>query len=253
MPKPGRLWTREELILAFALYCRIPFAKADKGHPEVIRLAEIIGRTPSAVNLKIGNFGSFDPRLKERGIGGLPHVSKTDREIWDSFNQNFPELSKQAFEIENKMSGKKHAAPPENAGREGKETRGMTIKRVNQGFFRDAILASYESQCCITGIGIREVLVASHIKPWAQCDSKEKLNPRNGLCLNALHDRAFDRGLMTVTADFRVKISEKIKQQDNDAAQKWLGDFDGREIQLPEKFMPSADFLDWHGQHVFRA
>ncbi len=252
MARIGNKWRREELILVFALYCRIPFAKSRKSHPEVIRIAEIIGRTPSAANLKIGNFGSFDPRLKEQGIVGLTGASKMDKAIWEEFNGNLPELSAQAFIIENKMLGNENIVLPDEPEREGGEIIRQTRQRINQDFFRQTILAAYKEQCCITGINIPQVLIASHIKPWAKCAPKEKLNPRNGLCLNALHDRAFDRGLITITGDFQIKVSGEITQIKSAAAQKWLGDFDGQKIHLPEKFMPSADFLAWHGRHIFR-
>ena len=77
-----RLWTREEAIIVFNLYCKIPFRQSSKNHPEVIRIANLIGRSPSAVNMKIGNFGSFDATLRERGIVGLTNASKLDAQIW---------------------------------------------------------------------------------------------------------------------------------------------------------------------------
>ncbi len=252
MKTAGRPWSREELVLTFALYCRMSFAKSSSRNPQVIRLAEIIGRTPSAVNLKIGNFGSFDPQLKARGVSGLVNASKADKAMWEEFNGNLPELAAQAFVIENKISGNENIVLPDEPEREGGEIIRPTRQRINQDFFRQTILAAYNGNCCITGINIPQVLVASHIKPWAKCAPKEKLNPRNGLCLNALHDRAFDRGLITITGDFKIKISGEIRQLKNAAAQKWLGEFDGQKIHLPEKFMPSADFLAWHNHNIFK-
>lgn len=74
-------WTREEEIIVFNLYCKIPFQKSSKNHPDVIRIANLIGRSPSAVNMKIGNLGSFDDTLKAKGIVGLTNASKLDKEI----------------------------------------------------------------------------------------------------------------------------------------------------------------------------
>ncbi|MCU0240018.1 MAG: hypothetical protein MUC29_11300, partial [Pyrinomonadaceae bacterium] len=82
-------WTREQLIITFNLYCKIPFAKTVKTNPEVIKVANLIGRTPSAVAFKLGNFGSFDEELKKRGIKGLPNTSRLDKEIWDEFENNW--------------------------------------------------------------------------------------------------------------------------------------------------------------------
>jgi putative restriction endonuclease len=77
--------------------------------------------------------------------------------------------------------------------------------RVNQQFFRAVVLAAYDGKGCVTGLAVPELLVASHIVSWAE-DPKQRMNPRNGLCLNALHDRASDRRLM-FDADLKVRLS----------------------------------------------
>ena len=87
-----RLWTREESIIVFNLYCRIPFKASSKNHPDVIKIANLIGRSPSAVNMKIGNFGSFDENLNKKGIVGLTNVSKLDKEIFNEFSGNWDKL-----------------------------------------------------------------------------------------------------------------------------------------------------------------
>ena len=73
--KYGQLWNREELILAFDLYCRIPFKKTKANNPEVIRLAKSLNRSAASVARKLGNFGSFDPELKKQQVTGLAHAS----------------------------------------------------------------------------------------------------------------------------------------------------------------------------------
>ena len=79
----SKLWTREELIVAINLYCKLPFGRLHKGNPEVIKLANLLGRTPSSVAWKLVNFASFDPSLKARGIKGASNVSNLDRQIWN--------------------------------------------------------------------------------------------------------------------------------------------------------------------------
>src|SRR5687768_9257802 len=83
------VWTREELLLAFNLYCKIPFGQYDQKTQEIIDLAVIIGRSPSAVAMKLSNFASLDPYHQSRGIKGLTNVSKGDKEIWDEFHGNW--------------------------------------------------------------------------------------------------------------------------------------------------------------------
>ncbi len=252
--KPGRLWSREETIIVFALYYRIPFAKSSKEHPEIKRIARIIGRSPSSVNMKIGNFGSLDPQLKESGIVGLDHASALNKEIWNEFVNNWEELFTQAFKFEQELFDEKGLLPndmPCKAHHLGEDKMCLTSQRINQSFFRQTILAAYNESCCITGINIPQVLIASHIKPWAKCAPAEKLSPYNRLCLNALHDRAFDRGLITLDEKYKVQVSNQLIKSNNKAVKDWLVSFDGKEINLPARFKPSADFISWHRQHVF--
>ena len=245
-------WTREEEIIVFNLYCKIPFQKSSKTHPDVVRIAQLIGRTPSAVNMKIGNYGSFDPNLKRQGISGLTNVSKLDKQIWDEFNGNWDELAflseKLIAKLENVPIEEKVSAPIPV----GYEKTITTKQRVNQSFFRNALLSSYSSACCITGISNSSLLLASHIKPWRDSSDSEKTNPENGLLLNALHDKAFDAGLITVTPDYLIRVSDKITDKfDGQIIKRFFGDYNKKKITLPEKFYPKKEFLEYHNDIVF--
>ncbi|MCC6569810.1 MAG: HNH endonuclease [Anaerolineales bacterium] len=248
-------WTREELILAFSLYCKIPFGTIHIRNPHVIALAKILKRTPSAVSWKLANFARLDPSLQNRNIAGASHGSKLDIEVWEEFNHNWGKLS---FESE-KLLAQKTGKPIEditeiettNLPKAGKERETVVKIRVNQSFFRKAVLAAYNSKCCITGLGIPELLNASHIVPWSK-DENNRINPRNGLCLNAIHDRAFDRGLLTITPEFKIKISRSIKRYAvTDAVQDFLLRYDGSEIKLPTRFLPDIAFLTYHNKNIF--
>jgi putative restriction endonuclease len=254
---PSKNWSREELILAFNLYCKIPFGKIDHGNPEIISLANVLGRTPSAVSWKLANFARLDPSLQKRSIIGASHGSKLDIEIWNEFNNNWGKL---AFESEKLLAQKTGRQIEEIAEVEtfdlpkaGKEREAVVKVRVNQSFFRKAVLSAYNFNCCITGLAIPEMLNASHIVPWSK-DEINRVNPHNGLCLNVLHDRAFDRGLLTITPEFKIKISKSIKRHDADnAVQDFLLRYDGYEIKLPTRFLPDAKFLKYHNKSIFRA
>src|SRR5207253_8454723 len=126
---------------------------------------------------------------------------------------------------------------------EGIEREAMVRIRVNQSFVRRRIVSAYESRCCVTGLRVRELLVASHIIPWS-ADVANRLNPRNGLCLNALHDRAFDRGLMWVEKGFIVRLSPKLHSATkNSEPANWLTRFDGQRLILPSNFAPDSKLL----------
>jgi len=249
-------WTREELIIAFNLYCKIPFGKIDHSNPQIISLAKIIGRTPSAVSWKLANFARLDPSLRKRSIIGASHGSKLDVEIWNEFNNDWEKL---AFESEKLLAQKTGRQIEEIAEVEtfdlpkaGKEREAVVKIRVNQSFFRKAVLSAYNFKCCITGLTIPEMLNASHIVPWSK-DEVNRVNPTNGLCLNVFHDRAFDRGLLTITTDLRVKVSPIVKIASKDLfAVEFLMKFDGQSIKRPKKFVPNLDFIKYHNEYIYR-
>jgi putative restriction endonuclease len=123
--------------------------------------------------------------------------------------------------------------------------------RMNQNIFRKFILKIYNIQCCITGLDIPQLLVASHIKPWS-IDKRNRLNPSNGLCLNTLHDKAFDIGLITLDEDFKILVSKEIKEHyGKDAVKKYFQPYDGKSIALPNRFIPEPDLLKYHREKIF--
>jgi putative restriction endonuclease len=256
MKEGQKLWSRDELILAVNLYCKLPFGKMHKSNAEIIKLAELIGRTPSSIAFKLGNFASFDPTLKERGIKGASNASKLDKEIWDEFYNNWDvaliESEKLMAKVKNTTIEKLNHVDISDIPKEGLEKKRLVKTRVNQCIFRTIILATYDNKCCITGISNPELLIASHILPWSK-DEKNRMNPMNGLALNALHDKAFEVGLITIDADtYKIKASPSLNKKgaSNSIKQNFL-DYEGKEILLPDKFLPDRSFLKVHNESRF--
>ena len=135
-----------------------------------------------------------------------------------------------------------------SGGSEDRE--GLTTARVGQTFFRAAVLSAYSERCCITGLAIPRLLVASHIVPWSH-DRTNRVNPRNGLLLSALHDRAFDAGLITINDDMTVRVSPACA--DNGFFSTAIYAYDGKPIRRPEKFAPERDFLAYHRDNIFQS
>lgn len=248
-------WTREQTIVALNLYCKIPFNRVTSTHPEIIRIAKIIGRSTNSLKMKIGNFGSFDPELRNRGIVGLSNASKLDKEVWLEFNDNWENL---AFESEKLIATFSNTSIERSLELDvsnipqGKEREAIIKARVNQNFFRSAILSSYNARCCITGLSVPSLLVASHIIPWSM-NHKERLNPSNGLCLNPIHDKAFDNGYITITRDYKVKISKQLQGLKEDVAvSNFFLKYDNQKINLPDRFLPKMEFLDFHAENIFK-
>jgi putative restriction endonuclease len=221
------------------------------GNVKVIELAALLGRKVGSASLKLANFARLDPALQARNIKGLSHGSKGEIEVWVEFSED-PEMlvfestkllaDKLGSSIEEVAEIKESDLPPAGLEREA-----LVKLRVNQTYFRNRVLSAYEYRCCVTGLTNRILLTASHIVPWAK-DPKNRLNPRNGLCLNPLHDRAFDRHLMWVDANFRVKFSPQLNRAPASSTRSldWLLSFEGRQLQLPEQFKPDAELLSKH-------
>lgn len=252
-----RNWTREELILAFNLYCKIPYGTFHGRNPKVIELAKLIDRTPNALALKLSNFASFDPYHQRRGIKGLQNTGKLDKEVWDEFTNNWNDLifeserilaSKQGTTIEGKYDLELDAP----VSRRGEDRIAELKMRVNQSFFRSLILSIYRSKCAISGVDIPDLLIASHIIPWAK-NEKERLNPQNGLCLSPLYDRCFDKGYIGITSDYRIVLSRELKHNsEKDYFVRHFGQLEEMPISLPDRFLPDPDFLDYHYNTIFR-
>jgi len=250
MPKPSPKWNRKETLAAFNLYCRMPFRKVNARNKTIIALASRLGRTSAALSMKMSNLAWHDPN----NPSSLKRGSKLDAEIWAQFfadpdavifesEQAVAFYEKRAVESPVEVDGDMQIPP-------GRERTQQTRVRVGQAFFRRAVLAAYQEQCCITGLAVPDLLNASHIIPWRE--NRERVNPSNGLCLNALHDRAFDRGLITVRATGIVEVSAELMTcAPTGEAHRFLTDSHGAKIQMPDKFKPTAEFLDYHNREIF--
>jgi putative restriction endonuclease len=244
-----RNWTREELLLAINLYCKIPFGKIHNKNPEIIELAKLIDRTPSSVSYKLANFASLDDTIDRKGA---THFSKLDKEIWDEFQSNWEELivESELLKTQRLYNDEEQA----DSLPQGRETIRQVKTRVNQNFFREAVLSNYDFKCCVTGININPLLVASHIIPWS-INEKERLNPKNGLCFNALHDKAFDQGYLTIDANYKIRLSPRLKTESSEAnnIERYSIVYEGQQILKPKKFWPNPEFLAYHRENIFIA
>lgn len=249
------LWTKDQLKLAFHLYFQLPFGKLDQGNPEIIKLAEMIGRTPGAVAMKLVNFASLDPTIIKSGRKGLGNASALDREVWEAFNSDWEGLALECEGLRRKLDPS--AQTPDDADEQlvpedytGDTKQVITEQRIKQSFFRRAVLSSYGGRCCMSGLADARLLVASHIVPWSR-DKANRLNPSNGLCLSAIHDRAFDKGLITLSDDLKVLVSGQLKRQNDPFIIEVLLPLEGHAIEIPERFAPKAEFVRWHRETLF--
>jgi hypothetical protein len=118
--------------------------------------------------------------------------------------------------------------------------------RIGQGSYREKLLNKYHRSCIMTHINIPQVLVASHIKPWAICNNCERVDVNNGLLLSATYDRLFDSGLITFTKDGKIKLSTLIS---NDNA-KILNICNGIKYDIGYTDA-MAKYLEYHNEYIF--
>lgn len=248
---PLRLWTKEELILAFNLYLKIPFGKTHSTNKDIIHLASLINRTPSSVALRLANFASVDPVLQARGIKGMDGGKKIVQPIWDEFFNNQEELiflsEKILAEKENTSIEKKY----DIQDLKGEDILRMVKTRVNQSVFRQMVLSNYNNKCAITGIDIPELLLASHIIPWSK-NEEHRLNPENGICFSALYDKAFDKGLIGINTNHEIIFSDSIKKKkETEFYNRYFSSIENEKIIVAQKYLPRKEFLEYHLDTIF--
>ena len=244
-----RAWTREELLLAIDLYCRTRFGRIHARNPSILKLAEALTRTPNALAMKMVNFASLDPSLPRRGLG---NVSRLDREVWNEVASDWTHFALVVSSVRTRRGLDELEVSEEARGtnRVGEDAPYIATRRIGQQFFREVVLATYDNACAITGMNDSRLLVASHIIPWGD-SKKDRLDPQNGICLNSLHDRAFDRGLITFDQDFRLLISRDLGSGEFADELGMFKGIEARPMTLPRRFLPSQEFLEYHRTQVY--
>lgn len=250
----GVNWSWEETLMAFALY-KIIGASPSKKDPDVIALANALDRTVDSVCRKISNISAKDKNRIAMGRKGSENGSRYDRIVWEKYEELGDELLSDSLNLLTKTT-KGHGPSGRLVEysmidfREGSEASVVAKRRINQDYFRRNLLKNYSKKCCMTGLNIEAMLVASHIKPWSKSDPKtERLAASNGLLLNAFHDRAFDKGLITIDRSHIVRVSKKVKKTPE--AEQYLWSFDGQPITLPTIHPPAKEFIDYHNDLIF--
>lgn len=260
-PKAARVpWSQDELVIACGLYFTLPFGQMHARNPKIIEVAKLLERTPSSLAMKLVNFASLDPAHQARGVKGLAGHSRSDEQVWAEFRDNWDRMTVLSETKLQDLEATKEPAAPEVPEPEAEyvprdvptETAATVRVRTMQSFFRKVVLAAYDSKCCITGNPVADLLVASHILPWSDFP-QHRLNPKNGLCLAAHFDRAFDRRLITFDSEMRLVLSPVLKRYlPNPAIESEFVRYEGELLICPDRFPPDADFLAYHRDRMFR-
>lgn len=254
----GKRWTRDQLLIVLNLYHKLRFGQLDSRQPVIIDLATRMGRTSGSVAMKLNNLASLDPSLKLRGIRGLEGASNLDRATWEEFHVDPAELVPLSQELFDSLfvesDGETTEVIPGSGIRRIKrpptgdtEVTRVTKQRRGQEYFRDIVLNNYGNSCAVTRLPVRELLIASHILPWSSHET-ERLNVRNGICLNRLHDAAFDEHLIGFDDNLRLVLSKKLKTTlPREAVVHHFELYEGKSLILPEDGThPEVSFLSAH-------
>ena len=261
--KMRKRWTRDELLVLLNIYHKLTFGQLHARQKVVIRLAEKLGRGPDSVAMKLCNLASLDPALKLRGIKGLPGAGALDRATWHEFHEDLNETVpaseialRALFGV--KSSGELEVIPKlgirvVKAPRSG-ETEALAQVKIRRGqqYFRNAVINHFGGRCGITGMAMRELLVASHILPW-YAHAAERLNVLNGISLSRLHDAAFDGGLISFDDQYRLMLSPRLKSElSQRSLAENFGAYAGEILNVPEDAaLPEAEFLRQHRTTIF--
>lgn len=246
-------WTDDEMIVVLDLYFKLPFGKLNKRTPEVKALANLIGRSDNSVAIRLVNYAACDPYILATGRHGMQAGKERCMPYWNLYANNKENLFLKAQEIKARLSQKSIeqslALTPDDFI--GREREAVIRQRVNQSSFRTMILKNYENRCALTGIDIPELLVASHIKPWA-LDEDNRLNPANGICLSPLYDKMFDKGLIGIREDYTIQISSELKENANkDYYSHHISIIEDIKLRMPIEHMPELNFIKYHYSNIF--
>jgi putative restriction endonuclease len=261
----GRKWIESELLVALKVYFELEFGQFHQYQPRIIEVSALLNRTPSSLTMKLCNFASLDPAMNGKGLKG---ASKADRDIMHAFiaepdavvakvEDAFEHLvSTNPDRTENTVMSDSFHQLDEGAmpflGRAPSQTESVSLRksRVGQSFFRTAVLSGYHHRCGVCGLNIPNLLVASHIIPWSM-DPHLRLRPDNGIALCSIHDKAFDLGFWTLDRQLHIELSYSLKGSESDSVMSYFGKFNGTPLNLPYRFTPNGDCLNWHRENVF--
>jgi putative restriction endonuclease len=256
-------WERNDLMLAMNLYTKLRYGQFNYKNSEVIKLAELIGKTPGAVAFKLVHLSRQDPKHKNR-VKGLANSGKNATEMYQEFINNWDEMLYESEVLLAKYQKKSIEELILNEadtriinenileGKEGKDVEKLVKTRVHQSLFRRVVLNNYSNSCAVCGLNIDDLLIASHILKWSE-DKSNRLNPENGLCLCNIHDKAFEAGYLGIKGDYKIYISPSLyKIKDTDTFNALFKRHESKSIILPDKFYPKEEFLEKRYNTVFK-
>lgn len=236
-------------MIAFNLYCKLPFRESTRDNRLVLEFAEILKRTPGSLILKIGDLGRLDYELRTHVNKESIHCGSLDKKVWCDFMHNpmrFVCESEKLMALATGRTVEEMAGIDDDDLPKGCHRSDPLRRKIGFNFFRKVVLSSYNYTCCVSGVRHPLMVEACHIAEW-DSDENRIPDPRNGLCLNYLMHKAYDRKLMSVSPDYKICISdEMIQSAMREDFRTYVTSINGRQIVMPDRFRPSRDLLAAH-------
>jgi putative restriction endonuclease len=245
-------WSYLETALCLKVYLESGRKVPTKTFPGIIELVNLTSRTADSIILKMANFRSLDDSVDSKGMA---HVSELDRIIWSTLEKS-PRKLKEIWDesvsnpsTKTKISNRDISIvfDPVKTG----VARNSVDTRIGQEAIRSLTLRNYGYACSFCGLDYPDLLMASHIIPWGErSDTRGVLS--NVICLCAIHDRAFDRGLLTIDDNYKILVSTKINKYAETKA--IFTEISGKKISLPKdkRMVPDLQFLKYHRSEIFQ-
>lgn len=249
-----KTWTKEDIMVIFNLYCKLPFKENTINNSLIEEYARMLNRSSNSIIMKISDLGKLDPELKRYSNVAEIYGQKLDRDVWNDFNKNPMQFVYNSEKLIARAYGcsVSELEDLDNNLPKGCHPKDPVRRKMGFIFFRKVVLSSYNNTCCISGVRNPLLVEACHITEWDD-DENKIVNPRNGLCLNYLMHKAYDRKLVSVSPDYKINISEKmITSAMREDFRTYLKSINGRHIFLPDRFSPSRDLLAMHYEEFTR-
>lgn len=219
--------------------------------PEHLK-ARISNPLPFSMRLFQEDLNDFDWNFRERGPTwerffnqyGMTTITKSDFVglIYLAFNEeeeieeSITNANAEAQLIQQQLTGDFSV----------EDSVGLQKRRIGHKVFADKVKLYYDYTCAISGIKAKDFLVASHIIPWSE-RKESRLDPSNGICLSVFFDKAFDKGYITLTTDYKVKVSENC----DPTIATILAQYKNKRIAFPKAAPPKHAYLTWHNENIF--
>ncbi len=245
----------DETAFLFYIFLTEKSSELRTGSKRIDEIAVHLNRSVGSIHRKLEDIRSNEPSYAKNGL--IPtNCANLVKDIWVQLGSDYDSTKESIRDTYVRMCKDTIVSGEIDLDLDispGLDIPVESTRREGQPLFRRLVANNYDRKCCITGISMKELLVASHIKPWSKSTPVERTDPRNGLYLNRLHDGLFDRHLMTIDEDMRIVYADSIRKTNSEETfEDLFGRYEGHRIEMPTLYRPGDEYLSEH-RKIFEA